>query len=424
MAELNFRLHPAQMDIFESNARFKAIAAGRRFGKSYLSAIMLLIEGLKMENEHGYNIKNKEVWYIAPTFQQAKDIMWSLLKDLGQDVIESTIENTATLRLINGRKIQLKGSDRPDTLRGVGISFVVLDEYAFMKPTVWESIIRPTLADVRGKAMFIGTPEGKNHFYDLYLQLSQDPEGQSWQFTTTDNPTLDPAEVERARGGMSSALFRQEFLASFEAAGGGSFKEEWIQYDKEEPKDGFYYMAVDPAGFGQGEGRTQSKLKRLDETAIAVVKVGPYGWWVRTIDSGRWDVRETSVRILKLAQEVRPASIGIEAGSLKNALMPYLEDQRRRLGIYPTIEGVSHGGQKKVERILWALQGRFEHGRITLNKGSWNKKFLEQLMDFPNPLAHDDLPDALAYIDQVASTNYNVLTEYDEWEPLDAVAGI
>ena len=129
---------------------------------------------MKEKNEFGVDIRNKEVWYVAPTFNQAKDIMWNLLKTLGEDVIESTLENTAQIKLINGRKIQLKGSDRPDTLRGVGISYVVLDEYAFMKPDVWDLIIRPTLADVRGKALFIGTPEGKNHFYDLWVEAGQD----------------------------------------------------------------------------------------------------------------------------------------------------------------------------------------------------------------------------------------------------------
>ena len=160
MAELNIDLHPAQLQIFNSKKRFKIVAAGRRFGKSYLSAWLLLINAIQSES--------KDVFYVAPTFQQAKDIMWAMLKDLGKDLIAAAHENTAVLTLVNGRKIYLKGSDRPDTLRGVGLYFVVLDEYANMKPQVWEQIIRPTLADVRGSALFIGTPAGKNHFFALY----------------------------------------------------------------------------------------------------------------------------------------------------------------------------------------------------------------------------------------------------------------
>ena len=145
------------MKIFKSTKRFKIASCGRRFGKSYLAAWLLIIKALQS--------KGKDVFYVAPTFQQAKDILWSILKEIGQDVIKATHENTATITLINDRKIYLKGSDRPDTLRGVGLSFVVLDEYASMKPEVWEMILRPTLADVKGEALLTGTPAGKNHVY-------------------------------------------------------------------------------------------------------------------------------------------------------------------------------------------------------------------------------------------------------------------
>ena len=137
MPQINVELHPAQIKIFNSEARFKVVAAGRRFGKSRLAAWILLINALQSES--------KDVFYIGPTFQQAKDIMWDMLKQLGKDVIADAYENTARLTLTNGRKIFLKGSDRPDTLRGVGLAYVVLDEYASMKPNVWEQIIRPTL---------------------------------------------------------------------------------------------------------------------------------------------------------------------------------------------------------------------------------------------------------------------------------------
>jgi len=135
MADLKVKLHPKQLEVFNDNHRFKIVAAGRRFGKSRLAAWMLIIEALKS--------KDKDVFYVAPTFQQAKDIMWALLKDIGHEVIKAAHENTAVLTLINGRKIYLKGSDRPDTLRGVGLAYVVLDEYADMKPQVFEQIIRP-----------------------------------------------------------------------------------------------------------------------------------------------------------------------------------------------------------------------------------------------------------------------------------------
>ncbi len=223
---------------------------------------------------------------------------------------------------------------------------------------------------------------------------------------------------------MSAQAFRQEFEASFEAAGGGSFKESMIKYG--EPSErGTIYMSVDPAGFGTGGGMVKSELKRLDETAICVVEVTPQGWFVHDIISGRWDIRETSLRILKAAKDYRPAAVGIEKGALMNAILPYLEDDMRRLGVFPFVTPVTHGGQKKTDRILWALQGRLEKGRIFLKEAEWNRKFINQLLDFPNPMAHDDLIDALAYIDQVAVTNYN---QYEDnrttFEPLDSYIGI
>ena len=405
--DLNFSLHDAQMEIFNDPKRFKVVAAGRRFGKSYLSAVTLLVEALKHENDYGYKLDNtRVVYYVSPTFQQSKDIMWKLLKQLGQGVIDSTLENTGVLRLVNGREIHLKGSDRPDTLRGVGISYVVLDEYASMKPNVWEEILRPTLADVKGGALFIGTPAGKNHFYKLFTAHAKDKDWATFSYKTVDNPFLDKGEIKNAKNTMSRATFKQEFEASFSVQGGSTLNPENL-VEGSEPSEGTYYMAVDPAGFSEADA-SSSKYASHDETAIAVCKVSTSGWYVPDIIHGRWDVRETAIRILRTAQTYRPAAIGIEKGSLKNALMPYLQDTMLRIGTFPNITEVTHGGQKKIERIVWALQGRLEHGRIIVPPGKpFLDKLKDQMSDFPNPLAHDDLLDALAYIDQVGKVVYN-----------------
>lgn len=418
MASLNVKLHPAQMQILNSRKRFKVVAAGRRFGKSRLAAWLLLIMALQSTE--------KDVFYIAPTFQQAKDILWGMLKELGNEVITSAHENTAVLTLVNGRKIYLKGSDRPDTLRGVGLFFAVIDEYADMKPFVWEQIIRPALADVKGSALFIGTPKGRNHFFDLYeyADSGEDPDWEAFHFTSYDNPFLDPAEIEAAKKSMSSFAFRQEFMSSFEAAASDIFKPEWIKYSTEEPEEGSYFIAVDLAGFEDVMKQQGNKKSRLDETAIAIVKVDTSGWWVKEIQHGRWDVRECAVRILKAARDVRATIIGIEKGSLKNAVSPYLLDLMKRLGFFPRIEDVTHGNQKKTDRIVWSLQGRFEHGRITLNKGDWNERFVEQMLNFPDSKVHDDLIDALSYIDQIAITSYYSEAEVGDYEVFDETTGI
>jgi len=415
MPELNLDLHPAQLEIFHSDKRFKIVAAGRRFGKSYLSAWLLLIKAIQSES--------KDVFYIAPTFQQAKDIMWHMLKELGRDLIAQAHENTAVLTLVNGRKIYLKGSDRPETLRGVGLAYVVLDEYASMKPVVWEQIIRPTLADVKGEAFFIGTPAGKNHFFDLYKDALEDDDWEAFQFNSTDNPYLPPEEIEASRKTMSSMSFRQEFEASFETGSGGIFKEEWFKVD-DEPEEGNFVIAVDPAGYEEVEKERNLKRSRLDETAIAIVKIDRDKWWVKDILHGRWNIKDTAKKILKSAILVEATTVGIETGALRNAILPYLEDEMRTEGQWVSIAELRHGGKRKNDRITWALQGRMEHGQVTFNPDKDWKAFSNQMMDFPNRLAHDDLLDALAYIDQVSVADFAHTVELEEdWSPMDAISG-
>jgi predicted phage terminase large subunit-like protein len=407
--ELDVQLHPAQLEIFNSTARFKVVSAGRRFGKSRLAAWILIIKALQSES--------KDVFYIGPTFQQAKDIMWNMLKELlhGTDLIETTHENTATMKLVNGRRISLKGSDRPDTLRGVGLAYVVLDEYASMKVEVWEQIIRPTLSDVKGGALFIGTPAGKNHFYDLYLEAEKDEDWEAFQYTSIDNPLIDPKEVEVAKRTMSTQAFRQEFEASFVSFTGGIFKNEWIKYDENEPEEGNFVIAVDPAGFEAVEKERGLKGSKLDETAISIVKIHGDKWWVKDILHGRWNIKETASKILQAAIENQATTVGIESGALKNAILPYLQDEMRTQGRWVVITDVTHGGKKKADRITWALQGRLEHGKITFNRNTnWNAELETQLIEFPSKGTHDDIIDSLAYIDQVSVADFMHTIEIEE----------
>ena len=425
MTDLNVTLHDAQMEIFTSKKRFKIASCGRRFGKSYLAAWVLIINALQSTS--------KDVFYVAPTFQQAKDILWSILKSIGRDVIKAAHENTATLTLINDRKIFLKGSDRPDTLRGVGLAYVVMDEYASMKQEVWEMILRPTLADIKGGALFIGTPAGKNHFYQLWLDAQKEEYEKEWeafQFNSTDNPFLDPLEIEAARSTMSTQAFRQEFEATFETFSGGIFKEEWLQYVDDDEFDhkkakaqGHFVISVDPAGFEKAVKDRGLKSSKLDETAISVVKISQDEWLVKDILHGRWGIKETASNILNAAEDVEATTVGIEAGALKNAIMPYLEDEMRMRGRWVNITDVTHGGKRKQDRIVWALQGRMEHGKIKFRKADWNKHFIGQMLDFPSPLAHDDLLDSLAYIDQVSVSDFAQSIDLQEWEPLDNLSG-
>ena len=186
--ELDIRLLPWQEEVWKDKSRFKVVAAGRRTGKTRFAASTLLVRAL--------SLKNGKVFYVAPTQGQARDVIWDMLLELGQGVIVNSHVNNLTLKLINGAVISLKGSDRPETMRGVSLAYVVLDEYADFKPEVWELILRPALADLKGEALFIGTPMGRNHFYELYSEAAAGKleDYNAWHYSSYDNPLIDPAD--------------------------------------------------------------------------------------------------------------------------------------------------------------------------------------------------------------------------------------
>ena len=419
MSDVHFQFLPWQEQVFTDPTRFKVIAAGRRCGKSRLAATTLLLEGLKCP-------AGSAVLYVAPTNGQARQIIWNVLMDLGKDVIANSHINNQDITLINGAVIYVRGADRPDTLRGVSLTYAVLDEVADIKPEAWEQVIRASLSDKKGRGMFIGTPKGRNWFYDLFQlgEDNKDSDWKSWHFTTQDNPLIDPSEIESAKKTLSSFAFKQEYMASFSNAGSDIFKEGWLKYGVE-PTDGSYFVAVDLAGFEEVAKQAANSKKRLDETAIAIVKVTDEGkWWIKKIEHGRWDIRETAANILRTMRDYKPLAVGIERGALKNAVLPYLSDLMRKNNVYSHIVDLTHGNRKKADRIIWSLQGRFEHGRIVLNSDEDFDVFVDQLLMFPAQGVHDDLPDALSYIDQLAVTSYYQADEEDDWEPVDIISGV
>ena len=416
--QLDVKLLKWQQKVFSDPTRFKVVAAGRRCGKSRLAAWAMIIKALQTPNV--------TVFYVAPTQGQARDIMWSVIEDLAYPVIDKKHVNNMEFKLVNGSRINLKGADRPDTMRGVSLEYLVMDEYADMKPQVWEEVLRPALADRQGSALFIGTPKGRNHFYELhaYATTEEDESYKGWHFTSYDNETLKPEEIDLAKKSMSSFAFRQEFMASFEALGSEIFKEDWVTFDEEEPAIGDYYIAIDLAGFNDPSSNSK-KNKRLDNTAISVVKVSENGWWIKDIIYGRWTLEGTAQKIFQAVEKYRPIAVGIERGIAKQAVMSPLTDMMRRNNRYFRIEELTHGNQKKIDRIVWALQGRFENGLVSLNKGEWNHRFLDELFQFPNHLVHDDLIDSLAYIDQLAQVAYHtdLIDLEEDFEPMDIIAG-
>lgn len=404
---LDIKLLPWQEEVWNDPTRFKVIAAGRRTGKTRLAAYRLAFTALTNNN--------CEVVYMATTQGQARRLMWKLLHDVLGNAIKSSNVNNLEIFLINGSIIYLMGSDRPDTARGLSLRDVVLDEYADMKEEVWEEIIRPCLSDYKAPALFIGTPKGRNHFYKLFVSAREGLEDhKAWNLTTYDNPFIPKEEIDHAKRTMSTFAFRQEYMASFEARGSDIFKESYIKYGTE-PKEGVFFITGDLAGF-------DSSKKNLDNTVFCVVKVDGPDWWIADMKIGRWSIAETASILFELVNKYDPIKVGIERGLAKQAVMPTLTKLMAQRNKYFSIEDLTHGNQNKRTRIVWALEEKFEHGRITLNKGPWNIQFLDELFQFPDPLTHDDTVDALSYINQLAKESVFEEVE-DYYEPVDMVAG-
>lgn len=414
MATLDLALLDWQTDVMRSDARFKCVAAGRRTGKSYLAAISLILAAL--------DDKPGKVFYVAPTQGQARDVLWHTIFDIANDIIERSHINNLEITLAGGNTIYLKGADRPDSLRGVSLKHLVLDEYAFMKPDVFESILRPALADRKGTMIAIGTPEGRNHFYDMFTGANSWDDWENFHFTSFDNPLVDKTEIEHARQTLPAWAFAQEFMASFDARTGGVFDADSFIYHEEEKEIGDHYISIDLAGF---KTQGQRKAKKRDNSAIAVTKVTPDGkWWVQDIIYGQWSLDETCQKIFAAVEKYRPIKVGVERGIAQQAVMSPLGDLMRRKGRMFHIELLTHGNQKKEDRISWSLEGRFANGMISLRKAAWNARFIDEAANFPSTLVHDDLLDALSYCDQMAQIAYlDGIELADEWEALDVAVG-
>lgn len=204
-----------QEEVIQDDHRFKVVAGGRRVGKSVLSRMWILRQA----------VKDPGLYYIvSPTYRQSKAIHWrDMQKEIPQTWVKSSNATELSFELLNGSRIELKGSENPDSLRGVKLKALVIDEIASVRNWnwLWQEVLRPTLTDYESPAMFISTPKGKNHFYDLWKRgQSEDSDYKSWRFTTYENPEIPKGEVEKAREELTTEAFSQEYLAEFKQRAG------------------------------------------------------------------------------------------------------------------------------------------------------------------------------------------------------------
>lgn len=224
------QLTKPQQQIANDTNRFRIVVAGRRFGKTFLSI---------REMCYFARIPNKTIYYIAPTYRMCKSIVWDELKDRLTQLrwVKKINETELTIRLINGSKIVLAGADSPERLRGIYVDgIVIFDEAASIDPDIW-TVMRPALADKGGHAMWISSPAGKNHLYELYSWAQSQDNWSTYKFTTLDGGNVPLEEIEAARQEMGEREFKQEFLADWVDYVGlvyYAFNETHIQKYKEE----------------------------------------------------------------------------------------------------------------------------------------------------------------------------------------------
>lgn len=208
-------LHSGQREVLKANARFTVLACGRRWGKTRLAVVLCLAEALR----------GKRAWWVAPSYKMAR-VAWRYMKRLVRQLpIEvGRREDDHILAFPTGGELVVQSADDPDSLRGEGLDFVVLDECAYMKEETWTEVLRPALSDRQGSALFISTPHGKNWFWRLFEMAKENPFYASFHFPTHSNPYIPADEIADAQRSMPEMAFRQEYLAEFLDEAGGVFR--------------------------------------------------------------------------------------------------------------------------------------------------------------------------------------------------------
>jgi len=212
--EIKANPHPGQKAVYKSSARFKILAAGRRWGKTRLG-VNVCLEAAS---------QGKRAWWVSPSYKTS-EVGWRPLRRIASKVGAKVRLADKTIELGQG-SISVRSADNPDSLRGEGLDLVVIDECAFIKEDAWTEALRPALADRLGKAIFITTPKGRNWFWRLWQlgSTGQNPDYQSWQFTSYDNPYIKASEIDAAKTTLPEMVFRQEFMAEFIEDSGAVFR--------------------------------------------------------------------------------------------------------------------------------------------------------------------------------------------------------
>jgi predicted phage terminase large subunit-like protein len=363
-------LHPGQHAVVFSPARFRVVAAGRRWGKTVAALEWLFVK-------EGGVLDGAPVAYFAPTYKLLLEVFDQAARTVTQ--LGGRVNATEKrIGLPNGGLAEFWTLEDRDAGRGRRYARVVIDEAAHARylKDAWEQAIRPTLTDLRGEAMFISTPKGHNYFYELFQFARIAENWEAFHFPTWTNPFVPADDIEAARRALPELVFRQEYGAEFVQLTGGLCKREYIVYGM-------------PSGNGVrrvGVDLAISQKQSADYTAIVVVEREGDIDYVVHAERGRWTFRETLERIRAVAHGA--AAVAIEAVQYQAAVVEELV-RTTTLPVVPV-----RPDRDKVTRFLPVL-ARIEHGALRFSPAlpGW---FFEELLSFPET-DHDDAVDALVY---------------------------
>ena len=335
--EIAADLHPGQLEVHNSPARFKVLAAGRRWGKTRLG----VNECLDAASKGG------RAWWVSPSYKTS-EVGWRPLRQIARKIPNAEVRLVDRMvTLPGGGFVAVRSADNPDSLRGEGLDFVVMDECAFMQKEAWTEAIRPALSDRLGKALFISTPKGRNWFWENYQRGINGEEGwQSWTFPTVNNPYIEASEVEAARRDLPEIIYRQEYLAEFVDDQGGVFRrvQEAAVLDPQEPQAGRQYVAgVDVAA-------------SVDFTVVTVMDVESKEM-VYLDRFNRVDYPVLIDRLESVYHRYHLTSMVVESNSIGRPVIDELVTRGLNIVPFTTTSATK-------QAIIQSLQSAFENGQI------------------------------------------------------------
>lgn len=383
-------LHPRQAEIARDPSRYKVLVCGRRWGKTRLGAYLALRAGTR----------GKRVFWVAPTYAQSS-IAWRLVRPMAVQVPGAYArEVDRFIALPGGGEVWFKSSDQRDNLRGEGIDFLVMDEADFQPVEVWEQVLRPALADRKGSAFFVSTPNVENGWFHALFKRGarREPGWRSWSFPSESNPFLDPAEIAAARAQLPDIIARREFGAEFVSAGGARVQAAWLR-SGEPPPIAALAMGVDLA---------ISTKQGADYTAAVVVGRDARGAvWVLDAQHTRAPFHQVLQFVQRLAERWRPDVVAIEEVQYQAAVVQEL----LRTTTLP-VRGVKPDRDKLTR--FQPLEARYEQG-LVWHAAGLGDEFERELLAFPVG-AHDDMVDALAYAYAALAAPPRVMREETHYE--------